>query len=104
MLSSIVKDHCCYGYIKNRPFCSKKILFSEIVWYFIGGVYTINRTSHGRSEETKFIFSCSKIFHSFNLSTLEEKFRITARLFNIFYIIHGLFYLIQTVIFKNESH
>ena len=26
--------------------------FGEIVWYFIGGVYAINRTLHGRSGDT----------------------------------------------------
>ena len=50
MLSSIVKDHCSYGYI-TRLLRQKK-LFGEIVWYFIGDVYAINRTLHGRSGDT----------------------------------------------------
>ena len=36
--------------------------------------------------DTKFIFSCSKIFHSFtHFSRLEEKFCISARQCNILY-------------------
>ena len=44
-----------------------------MVWYFIG-VYIINRTLHGRLERRSLV----KYF-----STLEEKFRISARPGNI---------------------
>ena len=47
-----------------------------MVWYFIG-VYIINRTLHGRLERRSLV----KYF-----STLEEKFRISARPGNIRYL------------------
>ena len=50
-----------------------------MVWYFIG-VYIINRTLHDRLEIRNF---SSRVE---NISTLEEKFRISARPCNILYI------------------
>ena len=85
------KYHRCYGYIIDRAFRRKK-LFIEMVWYFIG-VYKINRTLHGRLEiRTKCVFSCWKYFTRSlcsllkYFSTLEEKFRISARPCNILYL------------------
>ena len=40
-----LKDHHCYGYIINHAFRS----IIKLTWYLIG-VYTINRTLHGRLE------------------------------------------------------
>ena len=51
-----------------------------MVWYFIG-VYIINRTLHGRLEIRNFSSRVEKYF-----STLEEKFRISARPCNILYV------------------
>ena len=62
-----------------------------MVWQFLG-VYIINRTLHGRLEIRNFSSRVEKIFHSFGaltreiFSTLEEKFRISARPCNILYI------------------
>ena len=55
-------------------------------------MYIINRTLHGRLEIRNFSSRVEKIFHSFGaltreiFSTLEEKFRISARPCNILYI------------------
>ena len=56
----IKKDHRCYGYIINSAFRGE----SEMVWYFTG-VYTTNKTIHGRSEMSNFSSSVEKIFHWF---------------------------------------
>ena len=62
-----------------------------MIWNFIG-VYIINRTLHGRLEIQNFSFRVEKYFTSERseqvkyLSTLEEKFRISARPFNILYL------------------
>ena len=56
-----------------------------MVWYFIG-VYIINRSLHGRLEIRKFSSHAEKIFHSFAALTCEEKFRTSARPWNILYI------------------
>ena len=62
-----------------------------MVWQFIG-VYIINRALHGRLEIRNFSSRVEKIFHSFAaltreiFSTLEEKFRISARPCNILYV------------------
>ena len=100
MISSLVKitcyfhmwkDHHCYGYIINHAFCSQKKYLSEMIWNFIG-VYIINSTLHGRLEIQNFSFRVEKYFTSGRseqvkyLSTLEEKFRISARPCNILYL------------------
>ena len=62
-----------------------------MVWYFIG-VYVINRTLHGRLEirnsllvlKKKFTRSLRSLVKYF--STLEEKFRISARPCNTLYL------------------
>ena len=59
-----------------------------MVWYFIG-VYIINRILHGRLEIRNF---SSRVEKNISLvreyfSTLEEKFRISARPCNILYIV-----------------
>ena len=51
-----------------------------MVWHFIG-VYIINRTLHDRLEIRNFSSRVEKYF-----STLEEKFRISARPCNILYL------------------
>ena len=62
-----------------------------MVWHFIG-VYIINRTLHGRAEIRNFSSSVDKYFtRSLRslvkyFSTLEEKFRISARPCNILYL------------------
>ena len=62
-----------------------------MVWHFIG-VYIINRTLHDRLEIRNFFSRVEKYFtrslHSLvkYFSTLEEKFRISARPCNILYI------------------
>ena len=62
-----------------------------MVWHFIG-VYIINRTLHDRLEIRNFSSRVEKYFtHSLRslvkyFSTLEEKFRISARPCNILYI------------------
>ena len=61
-----------------RAFRGKRCL-TEMVLYFIG-VYIINRTLHGRLEIRNF---SSRVE---NISTLEEKFCISARPCNILYI------------------
>ena len=53
-----------------------------MIWYFIG-VYIINRTLHSRLEIRIFSSRVEKYF-----STLEEKFRISARSCNILYVFH----------------
>ena len=86
------KDHCCYGYIINRAFRSKKRYWSEMVWYFFG-VFIINRTLDGCFEIKNFSLSVEKYFirlqHSLvniNFSTLIEKFCISTRPCNILYM------------------
>ena len=54
-----------------------------MVWHFIG-VYIINRTLHDRLEIRNFSSRVEKYF-----STLEEKFRISARPCNILYVAHA---------------
>ena len=62
-----------------------------MVWHFIG-VYIINRTLHDRLEIRNFSSSVEKYFTSEHservkyFSTLEEKFRISARPCNILYL------------------
>ena len=62
-----------------------------MVWYFTS-VYIINRTLHGRLEIRNFSSHVEKIFQSERservkyFSTLEKKFRISARPCNILYI------------------
>ena len=59
-----------------------------MVWHFIG-VYIINRTLHDRLEIRNFSSRVEKYFTRLHFSTLEEKFRISARPCNILYILHG---------------
>ena len=72
-----------------------------MVWYFIG-VYIINRTLLGCLEIRNFSSRVEKIFHSFAaltreiFSTLEEKFRISARPCNILYLLGVIHYYNQT--------
>ena len=67
-----------------------------MVWHFIG-VYIINRTLHDRLEIRNFSSSVEKYFtRSLRslvkyFSTLEEKFRISARPCNILYIFLTVF-------------
>ena len=62
-----------------------------MVWHFIG-VYIINRTLHDRLEMRNFSSRVEKYFTSERservkyFSTLEEKFRISARPCNILYV------------------
>ena len=64
-----------------------------MVWHFIG-VYIINRTLHDRLEIRNFSSSVEKYFTSERskrvkyFSTLEEKFRISARPCNILYLLY----------------
>ena len=62
------------------PFTAKKN-----IGYFIG-VYIINRTLHGRAEMRNFSSSACSLVKYF--STLEEKFRISARACDILYIFY----------------
>ena len=55
-----------------------------MVWHFIG-VYIINRILHDRLEIRNFSSRVEKYF-----STLEEKFRISKRPYNILYMYHPL--------------
>ena len=67
--------------------------FRETIWYFIG-VYIINRILHGRLEIRDFSSRVEKYFTRSvrslvkYLSTLEEKFRISARPCNILYLLY----------------
>ena len=61
------------------PFTAKKT-----IWYVIG-VYVINRTSRGRKEMWYFSSSARSLVKYF--STLEEKFRISARPCDILWLI-----------------
>ena len=79
MLSSHVKILPLLWLHNKSSLSHQKNYLSEMVWYFIG-VYIIKRTLHGRLEILR---SLVKYF-----STLEEKFRISARPCNILYIIH----------------
>ena len=77
------KDHRCYGYIINRAFCNDLVFHwcscnkQNITW---------------PPGDTKFLFSSWNIItcslHSLMkyFSTLEEKFRISARSCNILYV------------------
>ena len=64
--------------------------FREMIWYFIG-VYIISRILHGRLEIPNFTSSVEKYLTSerseIYFSTLEEKFRISKRPYNILFII-----------------
>ena len=60
-----------------------------MVWHFIG-VYIINRILHGRLEISNFSSRVEK-----NISTLEEKFRISARPCNILYLVWQLRFYYQ---------
>ena len=66
-----------------------------MVWHFIG-VYIINRTLHDRLEIRNFSSRVEKYFtRSLRslvkyFSTLEEKFRISARPCNILYMCTGM--------------
>ena len=96
----------------NRPFRSKKCL-SEMIWHFIG-VYIINRTLHGRLEIRNFSSRVKKYFTSecvekyftvrcaHSNTTLEGKFRISARPCNILYLSY-LFTLFDVILFQSIS-
>ena len=76
-----------------------------MVWHFIG-VYIINRTLHDRLEIRNFSSRVEKYFTSERservkyFSTLEEKFRISARPCNILYLFNIL--ELHTVAFLSE--
>ena len=75
------KYHRCYGYIINRAFHTKTLLkWNGLVFHWC--LYNKNNVSKKyftseRSERVKYF------------STLEEKFRMSARLCNIFYVFLG---------------
>ena len=77
-----------------------------MVWHFIG-VYIINRTLHDRLEIRNFSSRVEKYFtRSLRslvkyFSTLEEKFRISARPCNILYLFHNTY---LTTINNEESY
>ena len=77
-----------------------------MVWHFIG-VYIINRTLHDRLEIRNFSSRVEKYFtRSLRslvkyFSTLEEKFRISARPCNILYIRNWINVELKSVV--NES-
>ena len=77
------KDHRCYDYIINRAFGSQKILKRNSLVFHWSLKNKQNIT--WPLGDTKFLFSCWKIFHSFAniFSTLQEKFRISAQPCNI---------------------
>ena len=50
-------------YIINRSFCSKEIMYSEMVCYYIG-VDLVNRTLDGRLEIKNFSFRVIKYFNT----------------------------------------
>ena len=80
------KYHCCYSYIINGAFHTKKLLkWNGLVLIFIV-VFIINRTLHGCLEIRNFSSSVEKYFTS-ERSTRKEKFRIFARPCNILYVI-----------------
>ena len=91
MLSSHVKRSRLLWLHDTSRLRSKKNVKSEMVWHFIG-VYIINRTLHDRLEIRNFSSRVEKYFtRSLRslvkyFSTLEEKFRISARPCNILYI------------------
>ena len=71
MISSDVKitcylhtwnDHCCYGYMINRAFCN------DLVFYWC--LYNKQNITWPLGD-TKFLFSCWKIFHLFAVLTRE---------------------------------
>ena len=62
------------------PFTAKKNIWCSI------GVYILNRTLHGRVEMRNFSSSARSLVQYF--STLEEKFRISARACDILYLFY----------------
>ena len=94
MLSSHVKRTPLL-WLHNKSRLSQEKCLTEMVLYFIG-VYIINRTLHSRLEIRNFSSSVEKYFTSERservkyFSTLEEKFRISARPCNILYVLHIL--------------
>ena len=73
------KYHRCYGFIINRAFHTKKLLKSN-GFVFRWRLYNEENITWPLGD-TKLLFSCWK-----NISTLEEKFRISTRPCNILYI------------------
>ena len=79
-----------------------------MVWHFIG-VYIINRTLHDRLEIRNFSSRVEKYFtRSLRslvkyFSTLEEKFRISARPCNILYMLNHLIVLSEEPLTTNRS-
>ena len=86
------KYHCCYGYMINCTFHTKK-LFKENVWYFIGVYIVIEHYLVAWRYEISLLM-LKKIFHSFAVltcemfSTLKEKFRISVQPCNVLYVVN----------------
>ena len=77
------KYHLYYGYIINRAFHTKKLLqWNGLVFHWC--LYNKKNITWPLGD-TKFLFPCWR-----NISTVEEKFRISARPCNILYLwFHG---------------
>ena len=80
-----------------------------MVWHFIG-IYIINRTLHDRLEIRNFSSRVEKYFtRSLRslvkyFSTLEEKFRISARPCNILYVLYVSTSLLPQSTEQNKGH
>ena len=75
------KYHCCYGYIINRAFHTKKLSkWNGLVFHWC--LYNKNNVS--KKYFTRSLRSLVKYF-----STLEENFRMSARPCNILYVFLG---------------
>ena len=112
MLSSHVKRSRLLWLHDTSRLRSKKnvkVKKSEMVWHFIG-VYIINRTLHDRLEIRNFSSSVEKYFTSERservkyFSTLEEKFRISARPCNILYVFKTMYMFDYQYINCNTNH
>ena len=71
------KDQRCYGYIISRDFCSKKI-FKWNGLDFLWCIYNKKNITRPLGE-TKFLFSCSKICHSFAAFTRSKRNFVSPR-------------------------
>ena len=101
------KYHLCYGYMINRTFRRIKLfLWNGLVFHWC--LYNKQNITWPLGD-TKFLFSCWKYFtRSLRslvkyFSTLEEKFRISAWLCNILYVI-DIYNLTLCVLLQRSTH
>ena len=93
------KYHCCYGFIINRAFHTKKLLkWNGLVLHWC--LYN-NWNITWPLGDTKFLFSCWKnisLIHCAHLwNIFKEKFRFSARPCNILYLSKGLISLVPNL-------